>query len=403
VAQIPTIFADDFPDSARTRVGLVGEYGINSNAITNKFITKFYNGGYIDIDKKDDVLGRVKNVNRIGGDVNYGIYVAFKPDSILHKKNVSVFLSFRNREHFDARFSNDLYKVVFYGNAQFAGKTANLNDFNFNLIRYQQLQVGIYSTKYDSAARWGIGLSFLKGESYTSILAKKAELFTSDDGQYIDFNTSLQAMQTDTTHKGIGAFNGYGASADVYFEAPFKTRVGNSKIRISVSDLGVIRFNTQSYKLTQDSLFHYSGITINNINNIQDSTFNQLSKDSIINSLLPLKKQAFSVTLPSVLNLCFETKFNDRFHLTEGIRYMFNANYKLLSYVKGDFYINSRLMMSATFSYGGYGHFNYGLGVFANFGNGFMLYAGSNNIEGFIVPSKTTGQGAYLSLVKNFK
>lgn len=401
--QISAIFADEFPDSSKTRIGLVAEYGLNATALTSQFISKFYKGGFIDAGLKDQVLSRTKNMNNIGADVNYGVYVGIKMDSIFHKKNISLFFSLRDKAHFDARYSKDFYKVGFYGNAAYAGQVADFNDFNLTFLRYQQLQVGLFSSKYDSAARWGIAISLLKGEQYSSIFAQKAELFTSADGQYIDFNTNMQVAQSDTSKKGIGAFNGVGASIDIYFEAPFKTRFGNSKLRVSIADVGAIKFNSKSLFLNQDSLFHYDGFHVNSIYDLQDSTFSATSQDSIINSIAPFKNQSLSVTLPAVLNLSYETQFSEHFLLVEGIRYVFNGNYHLLAYVKGNFIINPKFTVSATVGYGGYGKFNYGIGAFANLGKGFIIYAGSSNLEGFITPKKAAGQSAYISLVKNFK
>ena len=403
-AQINQIFADEFPDSSKTRFGITGGYSLGSNSITNEFISKFYKGGYIDNNLKNNVWNRTRNRNRIGADLDYGIYGAFKLDSLCHKKNLSIFFCIRDREHFDMGFSRDLYKVGFYGNAPFAGKTADFNGFNMMLLRYQQLQIGLFSSKLDSAGRWGVGVSFLKGEQLASIYAKKAELFTSDDGQYIDFNTSMAVAKSDTAKKGYGAFNGYGASVDIYFEAPFKTKFGDSKMRVSVSDIGLIKYNDRTLYLNQDSLFHYTGYSINNLSDLQDSTIaGSTSQDSIIAGIAPFKKQKVTITLPAVLNFSYETRFGKSFELSEGIHYIFNANYKLLFYVKGDFRLSPKVSVSATLSYGGYSTFNYGIGVFAKLGKGFMLYAGSNNIEGYIVPKKTTAQGAYISLVKNFK
>lgn len=401
-AQIADIFADEFEDSPNMHFGIVGDYDINSNAITNAFTRKFYAGGYINEELKNSVLDRVKNNNRVGGNVNTGIYYAFKLNPLDQQNKISLFFSVRDRAHFDAAFSKDLFKVGFYGNSQYAGTTANLSNFNVNLIRYQQIQAGVFSAKLDSAARWGVGVSFLKGEQYLSVSAKKAELFTSADGQYIDLNTELSMAQSDTANKGVGAFNGYGASIDLYFEAPFQTRFGNCKINVSVSDLGAIRFNNQTMTADQDSLFHFSGFQINSIYDLQDSTFASRSKDSIKNAIAPFKKQAYSVTLPSVLNLTFETRFNKYFLLTEGIRYVFNGNYKLLLFLKGDLNIKSKVILSTTFGYGGYGTFNYGLGVSAKLYKNFVIRAGSSNIEGFISPKNTSGQGAYVSLIKNF-
>jgi len=403
-AQIASIFADEFPDSASTRIGVNADYAIGSNCLTNEFMGKFYKGGFIDEKLKNEVLSRTRNRNRLGGDVNMGIYAAFKLDSLFHKKDVSLFFTVKDRQHFDAAFSKDLYKVGFYGNAAYAGKTASFDGFNMTLLRYQQVQIGLFSSMYDSAARWGVGLSFLKGEQYASVYARTAELYTSEDGEYINFNTSMEMAKSDTAQKGLGAVNGFGASVDIYFEAPFKTKFGDSKMRVSVSDIGLINFNKNTLYMKQDSVFQYNGFTINSIYDLQDSTLSdKTSPDSVLNSIAPFKKQSVSVTLPAILNLSFETRFSKNFELAEGIRYVFNANYNLLAYVKGNFYFNPRFMLSATLSYGGYGTFNCGIGVFANLGKGFVLYAGSQNIEGYIVPKKTTAQGAYFSLVKNFK
>jgi hypothetical protein len=402
-AQIASFFADEFPDSAKTRVGISFDYAIGSNNLTNEFTSSFYKGGFIDKQLKDEVLSRTKNKNRFGADINAGVYAAFKLDSLFHKKNLSIFFTVKDRQHFDASFSKDLYKVALYGNAAYAGKKADFDGFNFQLIRYQQVQIGLFSSKLDSAARWGVGFSFLKGEQYAGIYAKTAELYTSEDGQYIDFNTSITAAQSDTAQKGPAAFNGYGGSVDIYFEAPFKTPAGNSKLRVSVSDIGIINFKNSLY-VNQDSMFHFEGFHVNSIYDLQDSTLSSnTSQDSVIASIAPTKKQSVSVTLPAVLNLSFETKFGPAFELEEGIHYVFNANYDLQAYVKANFYFNKKFRLSTTLSYGGYSTFNYGLGIYANLGKGFQIYAGSNNIEGFIVPKKTTAQGAYISLVKNFK
>jgi hypothetical protein len=309
----------------------------------------------------------------------------------------------RDRQNFNARYSDDFYKLGFYGNAQYAGKTAILNDFNLNYVHYQQVQIGFFSSRSDSVARWGIGISFLKGQQLASILAKKAELFTSADGQYINFNTGMEVAQSDTAHKGLAAFNGSGASVDLYFEAPMFTKSLKSKITVSATDIGFIRFNNQSLYLKQDSLFHYTGFKINTIYDLQDSTFGHTNKDSIQNRIAPFKKQAVYVTLPAILNFTFETEFTKHFHLTEGAKYIYNANYNMLIYVKTSFYINKNFMLSGTFGYGGYGKYNYGIGVFANFGKGFILYAGSNNLEGFIAQNKASGMSGYVSLIKVFK
>ena len=402
-SQLPVIFANEYPDSASAKFGITGNYGFDANALNNTFIRKFYTGDYIDAQTKSDILGKTKNNNRIGADANFGIFTAVKFDSLVNHHTLWFFLSVRDRQHFDGRYSDDFFKIGFYGNADYAGHTAYLSGFNYSYLHYQQLQLGFFTNKSDSTARWGIGLSVLKGEQYASITADKAELYTSQDGQYINFNSSIQYAQSDTAHKGAGAFNGIGASMDIYFDAPFKTKFGDSRIKVSVADIGFIRFNDQSLYLKQDSLFHYTGFKIHSLYDLQDSTFGSANKDSILNRIAPVRKKAFNVTLPATLNISFETRFTPHFALSEGIRYVYNANDNILAFIKGNFYLNKTIMLSATFGYGGYGNYHYGIGLVANFKNNFIVNLGCSNVIGYIAPRQTCGQGAFITLIKNFK
>ena len=401
-AQLSAVLTDEYALEKKASVGITADYFINANSLTTQFINKFYTGGHINEQLKNQVLARTKNANRAGAELNYGIFSSFRLDSLSRKNSFHLFFAVRDRMHMDASFSKDLYTLGFYGNALYAGKTADLNGFNLNLIRYQQFQIGLFSTKLDSNARWGISLSFLKGEQYYSILARRALLYTSPDAQFIDFNTEIEMAQSNPSKKGLNAANGFGVGMDIYFEAPFKSSIGNSKLTVSVSDIGLIRYNDQSVYRKQDSMFHYTGFRIKSIFDLQDSIFLNTSQDSIRNKILPYTQRSVTVTLPSTLNLSIETTLNRYFHLTEGIRYIFNANYKLLAYVKGNFYFNKSFMTSATIGYGGYGGVSYGIGLGANLGSGFSIYAGSNNIEGYIAPSKTAGRAAYFSIIKNF-
>ena len=92
-AQIATIFGDEFKDGSTTHVGIMGDYDINSNAITNQFTKKIYKGGYLNEELKNSILSRIKNDNRIGGNVNSGIFAAFKLDPYGKYKNTSLFFS----------------------------------------------------------------------------------------------------------------------------------------------------------------------------------------------------------------------------------------------------------------------------------------------------------------------
>lgn len=400
--QVESFFVSEFDSPERTSVGILSNYDIKSNNITSAFSNKFITGGFIDDELKNSVLDRSKNANRIGGNLNSGIFSTFGLTSDTAQNNLNLFVSIKDRAHFDMGFSKDLFRLSFYGNSDYLGKTANLNQFSINFLRYQQLQVGIYSPAKDSMASWGVGLSFIKGEEYLSLLANRAELFTSSDGQSMSLDTEILTVQSDTANKGLTAFNGYGASLDLFFEAPFDTRIGISKIKISVSDIGSIYYNNKTIVRRQDSILTYTGVDIANVSGLQDTTLESWVKDSIIEAVVPYKQDSYAVTLPAVLNLSFNTMLNEKISISEGVQYIFNANYKVLFYAKGSFYINPKLLLSTTLGYGGYGNFNCGVNISAMLAKRFILYIGSNNIEGFILPKKASGQAGYISLIKKF-
>ncbi len=379
-----------------------GSYALGSNAITNAFFGKFYNGGFIDQAMKDKVTDKLVNENRFGADINMGIDYLYLPDTFMGKPHLGFFAAVKNREHFDTRFSKDFFQLGFYGNKDFAGETAVLNDFNLNLLRYQQFQLGLLWAGLDTAkAKLGLGLSFLVGEQLLSMTARTAELYTSSDGTYIDLKTQATMLRSDSSAKGLGSVNGLGASADIFLEAPYKLRKRKGVIHIRISDMGTIFWNKNSLRYSTDSTYHYDGFTVDNIFDLQDSTFKTNIGGDVIEDNLAVEHKAFSTTIPASIEISTNTSYG-KLNIVKGFRYFFNANYKGLYYIKANYFITPGLMIGTKLGYGGYSNFNYGIEFGADMGHGLVLLMGSNNIEGFIVSSSTTAQGAYLHLKKYF-
>ena len=211
-----------FTDSASVSVGVIGEYSINSTVLSNEFYNFFIQGGYIDTEAKDRISGRLRTSNQLGGDVNFGIYYAQKIDSLFGKARhkLNYFINISNRWHFDVRFSDDLFNLGFYGNKIFAGQTAELGDFNLNLLKYQQFELGLMNSN-DSGKQYGFGISFLKAEEHFYINSNRADLYTETTGEYVDLNMNLQINQSDTASRGLQAFNGWGLSTDLFYQLPY--------------------------------------------------------------------------------------------------------------------------------------------------------------------------------------
>ncbi|MEM9023790.1 MAG: DUF5723 family protein, partial [Bacteroidota bacterium] len=212
------------------RVGFRGEYFLNSNALDNDFVLGFLgNRDFIDRPTKDRISQRLDDRNRIGGEVNYGFHASFPLKKLLGDtlQGWNWFVRLADRQHVDLRFPKDFFDLGFYGNRRFAGDTADLGDFFFNFIGYQQLQAGLL-LKHASGHRLGWGVSLLKGERQLTVDAPEVNFFTSELGDRIEVLTRGEVQQSDTGNTSRTAFNGLGTSVDLYYGRDFS--IGSSAV-----------------------------------------------------------------------------------------------------------------------------------------------------------------------------
>ncbi|MBL7892044.1 MAG: hypothetical protein JNL63_05400 [Bacteroidia bacterium] len=399
--EIYTPFDKNYIDHKST-LSVSADYFFNSNAITSEFVNTFYKSGNITSKMKDGVSSNLILENRLGAELNYSVYYRYKPDTLSKNSKIGFFTSLKNRNHVDARFSNDLFKLGFYGNKQFAGEIADLTNFNLNLYQYQQFQLGVTKKINNGEVTYGLGLSMLNGQQYQSIHAKKAELYTALDGQYIDFNSNIIYKRSDTASSRLGSTNGTGFSIDVYADIPYMTKENRAeRMTIELRDIGMIWWNGNSETAKVDSIHHYEGVSIDNIFQLNSSSFGNTNTDSVLNKNVKFSPGKITTTLPAVFHFNSLSTVG-KWQFSKGIRFIFNANNKFNIYFIVNRYLTPKLMVSLGLAYGGYSLFNTNTGFAIDFGKGFMLRAYSNNIEGFIVPRLATGQGAALSLTKSF-
>ncbi len=402
-AQFQNLFQDTV--RAKNSIEVFGDYNAGSNGITNAFVNKFYRKSYISEDLKNTVFSRLDEINHVGGDFNAGLtYTHFNPDSngLWGLKNTGYFVGLKSRQHIDGRFTDDLFKIFFNGNEAFKGKKADLSDFDFTSLAYQQFEFGIikdFDCKENKCV-FGAGLSILNGQNHTSVTAGNSSLFTEENGEYIDFTTNLTVQQSDTSNKQFGATNGIGLSTDLFFS--YSTPAG-STLKLEVSDLGFIRWNDQSKTVKLDTSYHFEGISVSNIFNFDDPAYASVPSDSsyIASFLRNTKKGSYNTFLPAMIALNFSRQY-DHFTFLTGLKYRLNANYLPHLSLGAAYNFDPKFYISLTTGFGGYTKLNLGLELAKGFANGFTVLAGSQFVYGYIVPAQGTAQGAYISLRQNF-
>jgi hypothetical protein len=390
----------DYTDNKRS-INLGAEYEINSDFLANDFINRFYRGGYIDKSMKDRQLARLSGVNVIGGLVNTHLTAFFGKDSSRYRFLIGV----NHRQFFNASITDDTYKLGFYGNKQFQiqGEPANLGQSQVNNITFQEYKLGFIIDGVDtSKAIMGMALSYLQGQNFVRLRTNNSQLNTAPDASSISLTTNAELSLSDTAAKKWTDYTGGGMSAEFFALTPYTSKLGKSKFFLSVSNLGFIRWSDKSLNYKTDSTFTFSGVSIDNVFDLRDSTLNAIALDSIINNSTSLTRTRTSTNLPVTFLIIHKIRFNKLYELTTGFRHLFNANYKPYLFIENGFYICKAVSTTAHIGYGGYGKLSGGIGVNINIKDHFLVKLGSNSLQGFVAPKTTLGQSAYCTISYKF-
>jgi len=395
------------PKKSKQSIEFVGDVFLNSNTITNDFIWAFYKGDSIDDILKESATDKILTSNRLGGASKLGFTYSYHSLDGNNKPTFS--FSFFDRQHIDMKFSDDLFNTIFYGNKMFAGETASLGNFSWNLLRYQQFRFG-WDWKGDvNHGSYGVALSLLSGEENTFIKANRADMFTDTNGLYIDFDVDMEMLQSDTSTKKYDtsrkkyfAQNGIGLSADFYYELPYIVWKNPGKITFEVKDLGIIRWNSNSMRYSADSSYHYDGIDVIDLFNL-DSTISPMNIDSVIDKNTNFKKGQYTTNIPFTLDVHTKSFYGNQVAFEKGIICWFNTSAKPYYYAKLHFMVGRKKSADIAYiiGYGGYGRFNSGIEAKIDFAKHYSLHVIDNYLFSGIAQT-SYGMGLYLKLVRRF-
>ncbi len=384
-------------------ISLKAEFDAGSNHINASMVNKLFFGGYIDKNMKDEALKKSLGYNRAGAYLNYNIHSFFSPKK--NKDKISFLVAAKQQYLIHAGYTEDFFQLAFYGNKPLAGNTANLAHSNINTITFNELKFGVLFKKVDSTAKIGVSFSILQGNRLIYFaFGKNSSLFTSTSYDEIIFNSNFNVTISDTSQKKWYYLNGIGASTDIYFETPYKSKLGKmSALSVNINNFGFIHWLRNSVKYSTDSILKFNGYHINSIYDVKDSTLNKINADSIFKEITNARKGGFNTNIPTNIILYNKIFFKDlKPSLGIGFRYIFNANYKPYVFMEPAYQLNSHFQGTLHIGYGGYSLFNFGLSLMYQT-NQWHFYIGSNNLQGWILPKISYGQGLFFMISKKLK
>ena len=384
----------------RYGIMLNGNYEAGAGPMDNSFLNSYYLGRFINKSMKDRVRERLSAENSFGGDQEESLYFFQKADSTFSKGKLDVFVAIKNRAHLDGSFTDDLFKVYFYGNKEYENKSVKIGKSNFSFFEYQELQAGFRKKfgKADNQWVFTFGLSAISGQNYYGFVNHSSEIYTAPDGEYLDIKAKAEYNRSSRKNTSFGAGNGVGASIALKMEY----QKGKNNFMCSVSDLGFINWNSRSTVLSADTSFRYRGLYLKNIFDTLQLNF---SDSVFVNGLYNKnEKKSFRSILPAWIQLEWNHKYlDDRLLIDISGKYRILSNYYPQLRLEGNWKFFSLLSIGISAQYGGYTGLGVGIHLHSELGKGFIITAGSNYIDGYLMPEIRSGQNLYFSLIKLIK
>lgn len=369
-----------YDTSTTAVVELAGERTDNSNSLNRNLLEKLVFGGYINSAVKESVTERLDGRNYYRGMMNPALNFTLFPDSA----RFGYLFSYRYTNIADLRFSNDFFKLAFYGNASFGDQLANLSGSGYLQQTYQSLSFGLVEKKSGSFLSIGLydGIDFRNysfGQTYFLTEYGNTQGETYAENMY--FNTSnSEFLESSNSYKPFGNGVGVGLSARYNFEA------SDHKISVSVTDLGAIYWRDIASRDTTGE-FEFSGFEFSP----RDGSTVDDVVESLVDSIIPNGKNINKwVLLPGFVQVNYVSPAKNRiFTSARAIHYYGTDYYTEVSADLNMKYGKSNFLW-LTAGFGGFDTYLLGLGTeFSVFQDG-VFRIGSRQVLGFVDGSVPT-------------
>ena len=325
----------------------------------------------------------------------------------------------------DLRFSDDLFKLLAYGNSVFVGEGNPANvDVNLNLNAYREFAVG-YQHNINEKLSIGGRAKLLFGLANLATSNANVKLFTDPDSYALRIMENVGVMaslpRVFTLENGVLNANGGFIWSDLFRNVGFGMDLGaeyrfneHFGVMAAVNDLGFIRWKLNNVKLESkiedagqfydDGSFLFNGLDTDQLQLIiSDEYYRERFLDTL-KQYFPMEltnadKYTTGLNTNVLLRGYYDIDGKNRFTLqAQGMFY--NSGFRpavTLAY-SGSFFKKIDVCASYTVMKDSYD--NIGLGLAFNLGV-FHIYAASNNVLGLFKPLNTSALDAQVGIVFN--
>ncbi len=361
----------------------------DATALRNDLISALWRGGYISRELRQRSEGTSNSTQRGGYALESTLSYAWG-GSFIGLETVRPRLSVSYRDLLGLRYSTDLYRATFFGNADHENDVMHLAPSAYEKVRYQVFGFGVEHKETGSY----LMLHAVSGQDLGAAIIAEADLFTATDGRYL--RLELDGDHSRSADDGSSGWRSRGIGAALSFRLNTPLHMGKHALDLSLGgeDLGEVYWNDRSLRVKRDTTILYDGIRVDDVldldgvlidgDGLQDTLGLAYTRGGV---LRPLPAKLFA-------SLSYDAAF--------GMRYSAELDYRRLPGYRPHVVVGARHTyrqnaFRAEASFGGFGGWRAGLGAERILCQRLVLELRVPNVIG-MVSENARGRAVMLSL-----
>lgn len=381
-------------------------FWIANNALDYGTIRKFREGGTLTDQEIDNFIDNLQEKNQIGAGQDFQIAgIALQ----LGKMDFS--FSAVDKFGMEMNYSQNLMKLAWKGNKQFAGQRTQLGPLSFNAHYTREYALGTafnVAGDLEKGIRVGARAKYIQGLG--SVYMPKSDLYltTAADGRSLETEFDYKLQTTGIKNFNGMNFNGMGYGIDAGISAHFSKHF---ELNASLLDFGAVTYNKDVKTYQKKGKYVYEGAVISNF--FGDPRYNA---DSITSLFKPDETSggSYTMNLGTKILLQGELKWGGNMDeeledeeyqghslfLTyiQGLNNMPGATTKPYLSVAYNYDLRRMFDFGVSASMGGYNKYAVGAFFAFNFAHIIKFGIGSDNLMPLVQPKLGTGADVSVNL-----
>jgi len=268
----------------------------NNNFLSLQNIEDVFTTGFLDNDFKNNISNNLNDKNIFEGEININTSFEIKED---------IYFNIELKNQAIGKISEDIINLGLFGNTRYLGENLNFKNDYILINRYSKVGLKKLILKKEKEELF-VTPNILIGHQFFEYNIEEGELMTSANGDFIDYTIKAQSHSSEMTNFNSLKVNGIGLGLDIYYYKQIK----NNDIKVSIEDIGVIKWNRNVENYTADTICYFQGIVIDDIFEINDSILNNSIDD--LNSNYQSNQNKYSLKLPFKINAILKRNINIR-------------------------------------------------------------------------------------------